>query len=311
MSINREILDEFYSITNFDIVSYFSSYSSFMKNEYVSIANYFSGKSEKISSQPFKKLDDLLKANEDLFSSYANFKNQLNNYKWWDLISQIEDVQFSLETVKNLSKWLRSPKTNVSYAENVEVEMTLSQYQTLEDFNRDVLSNNEWQDDWVKTAVRNDLKEEDYTVEGGVLLSTKLSSTGSLFINAVVDNISGEKVYGLDIQKKIEISDSDIVVLSYKDTFKQTVDILSTLSKGDNPYRPNDGLDRQSVIGSNVNIVNYPSIFRQMSETFSTDDTIKRFSIKDIRRDKDALFAEFEVVSRIGDASVFQLQLSN
>lgn len=309
--INKDILNEFYDLTKFDIISYYTDFSNFMKTDYNNLYNYFNGNTEVINPAAFNKLDFLLQQSVNLFSLYNQVKDNLNNYKWWDLLEQLEEIHSSLLTIKSLSKWLRSPKTNYSYNQKTELQITLDQNQTLERLNSERLNEIDSQNSWYNTAIRNNLKEEDYSIEGGNLLTVSFNLTGSIFINAVVDNITGEKVLGIDIDKKFTFENNDIKVLTYSDTFKQSVLILSSLKKGDNPYLPNDGIDTKSVIGTNINLVNYPSIVRQMSNAFATDDTIKSFAIIDIKRESDAIYAKFEARSRISDLHNFKIKLSN
>lgn len=309
--VNKNDLQEFYRLTRFDIQGYFESFSLFMKTDYNALANYFSGKTEKISLNSVSNLNKLLASNDQLFSLYTETKSRLNNYKWWELMDQIEEIQTSLQTVSNLGKWLRSPRTNNAFNTRPEVTLTLKQNQTLEQLNKNTLGNSDWENSWVDTARRNDLKEEDYSLDGGNMLKVTFFQGDSIILNGVVDYIQGEKIFGLDIDKKLTFENNDLKVLGYKETFKQSIDILSNLEKGDNPYLPNDGIDTRSVLGTNVNIVNFPSIFRQMSQVFATDDTVKEISVVDIKRKSDALYVDFSVKSRIGDTQAFSIQLSN
>jgi len=310
-NINREILNEFTKLTKFNVVNYYAAFLEFMRTDYNDLENYFSGKTEIINPLAFKRLNNLINVTDHLFSTLTQIKDKLNNYMWFELIDQLENMSFELQFAKNISKWLRSPKTNTSYSDSIELQLTLKQNQTLENVNKDTLNEVDWQNSWVKTAKRNNLKEEDYSLEGGVLLNVSLTQSGSIFINAVVDNISGEKVMGLDIDRKITFENDDLKVLNYVETFKQSVYVLSSLKQNDDPFYPINGVDANSVVGSNISTINYPSIFRQMSSTFATDDTIINFSITDIKRIQDAIYATFEVQNRIGDNENFKINIIN
>lgn len=310
MALDKVTLDEFKQITGFDLTSYYTDFVSFMNTDYNYIVDYFNGKTKTVGAQSFENLKTLLKEKETIFSLFTQSKNRLNNLKFWDLMIQLEEIDSSLMTVNNVSKWLRSPKTNTSYSTNIEINIGLRQNNTLEKMTKEVLREEDYQNEWVKTAVRNNLKEEDYSDEGGNLLAVTFSQTGNIFVAAVVDNINGENILGLDIDRKTTFVDNDLKVLQYKDTYAQSIYILSTLKVGDNPYIANDGIVTGQIIGSNLALLSLPTIFRQLAATFSTDDTIKSFSIVEVKREADAIFIIFAVTSVLGDISVFKHNLS-
>lgn len=311
MNLNRNILDEYNSITGFDIVGFYKSFADFMQLDYNYLIEYYSGKTTILNSQSFDNLTALLKKNKDLFSSFTQNKNRLNNLKFWDLMVQIEEMDSSLMTIKNISKWLRSPITNTGYANKTEISITLKQQQTLELLNKDILREEDYQNEWVKTAIRNNLTEEDYTSEGGNLLEVSFSKSGQLFIQSVVDNLNGINILGKDIYQKLTFEDDDLKVLGYIETYKQSVLILSGLRTNDDPFSADDGILQKGIIGSNRNLVNLPLIFRRMSAAFSSDDTIESFAITDVKRNQDALYASFEVKSVLGQISEFKINLNN
>ena len=56
------------------------------------------------------------------------------------------------------------------------------------------------------------------------------------------------------------------------------------------------------MVGTSFAGFSYPIIFRQMANSFATDDTFKSFAIKDIKRQQDGIFVEFTVETRAGEA---------
>lgn len=312
MAVSIDVLNRFEKATGYDLTSYFNDFVSFMKLDFPYFVNYFSGQTNVVNNKSLSNLDDLLMRKDDIFSLFTHSKNRLNNAMFFDLLSQLEDIDTALMTASNISKWLRSPKTLSGFGKSIEVNRTLKQNQTLEGFNRKILNNPAFQDDWVKTAIRNDLTEDEYDIlEGGSLLAVTFTRSGQIFVNSVVDNISGENILGVDIDQYTQFVDDDIKTLGYKETFYQSVLILSSLKQNDNPYWPDQGVKTKSVVGSNRNLLNLPSLFRQMAETFATDDTIKSFNITDVSRKQDGIFVTFVVKSILGDLQEFKQNLSN
>jgi len=110
-------------------------------------------------------------------------------------------------------------------------------------------------------------------------------------------------VLGRDFANTISFEDDDIKTLSPTDTFAQTIETLINVKKGDNPEFKTDGINPKFIVGSNVNNVTYPIIFRDLTNLFSTDDSIKSFSIVDINRTADSVEISFEVENRKGEIS--------
>ena len=131
----------------------------------------------------------------------------------------------------------------------------------------------------------------------------------SIFIESVVDNIVGEKILGKDILYKTTFENDDLLVLSYKDTFFQSVNILMKLKKGDNPEFYDLGLQKNVAVGSNINSISYPVLLRQISEAFQTDDTIKSQEITGFRKEQDAIFIDMEIESKM--STIVPLTLTN
>ena len=73
------------------------------------------------------------------------------------------------------------------------------------------------------------------------------------------------------------------------------------LKKGDVPEFPLDGLNVMSGVGSNVNSIQYPSIFRQLSQIFAKDDTLSSFTLKSISTNQDVVFLDFEINTKLNE----------
>jgi hypothetical protein len=124
-------------------------------------------------------------------------------------------------------------------------------------------------------------------------------------VQSVVDVIFGESVYGKDLQQKLEFENDDLKVLGYQETIKQAFNIALNLRRGDNPEFPNDGLQSSLIIGQNLNSILYPSILRQLYDTFAKDDTMKSIAITNINHNnigiKDTVELDIQAETRIGE----------
>lgn len=301
-TLSDEILDFFFSLTGVDVREFFQDFINFIDNNYTDIANYYSGITTEPNAIAFAELDDINRRHGNIIDLFDVNANRFQNYDGWILLERVEEVGTLLETINNLRRWLRSNATNSGFSTRPQIPYVAKQSESLEDIQQNVVSSNEPQDDWVELALSNDLREEDYTNEGGYILKVDFQNNELLILNSVVDSIDTvEKAYGLDIDRKLTFDDSDLKVLSPRQTIEQAANILVGLQRGDNPAFPNDGVDVNKLIGSSLIGISYPTIFRQLSNSFSKDDTFKSFSVINIRQNQDALFVDFSIETRAGD----------
>lgn len=303
MALPQYIVSEFSHITRYPLATYLDNFVTFIENKRDDIVNYYRGTVTKPNITSFKLLNDLLVQAEKVNDLIEIHKNRFTNTSYWELIELLSNIQTTLWTIDNSSIWLRSSITKNNFTPSIEIEKTLKQHQTLENLSQSIGSNNKEQD-WISIALRNDLAEEDYTPDGGTLIKLQYSNKYSFFLESVVDNIIGEKVYGIDIYRKLTFVDDDLRTLSPKETIVQTVDILSSLKQGDTPEFPQDGIQGSLVVGSNRMSIAYSVLFRQLYDTFKKDDTLKSFKIAKIENSQDWLKFIFEVETRLGDVVV-------
>ena len=300
MKLNIDILEEFKKITSKDIDSFLRKCISFFKKEYLTIAAYYNGDLKEIESSNFTTFQLLKEECSEMLIAFQNNSRYFNNIKWWELLEYIEAVSSRFDTLNSIHKWSRSSLGKNSYSANLSVQYVSKQNQTLEKVSTDVLGLSEAE--WYDIAIDNDLAEEDYSLEGGQDLRLKASQNiQKIEINSVVDVMVGKSIYGKDIKRQMQIVDNDIVTLDYDETILQSVDILISLKKGDNPMFPSMGLQSAVVIGSNRATLNFPIIARQLGEVFSSDDSLKNFSLKELKVEEDNLLIDYEVQTRLNE----------
>lgn len=310
--ITRDILEEFESITQFPLISYLSSFDSFIQNDSQNVVSYYSGDIDSLNKASFKKLADLTNQTQDLFAAISLNKSAFKNYKWWVLFDNIEQMDNLLLKLNNSSRWLRSTISNGNFNPNPEIQIPFNQGQTLESVSRDVLGSEDWDNTWPALAQKNDLTEESYTSAAGFLLKANFDFALNNFkINSIVDNPIGTKILGVDLPTKLQFDTEtqDFVILSPENTFTQTTTILINLKKGDNPEFSDQGIQSSLIVGSNINSLTYPTLFRNLITLFKGDDTIKTFTLVAIKRIQDGVFIDFQVESRLGDIQKITLSI--
>lgn len=307
IDLDIDILDEFQARTQQDLRSFLIHVQSFIKNDRLRIIRYYNGEATKIDTLAFQNFESLKKQLQNIFQTYQTQSHTFANSKWWDLLDSLELIDNVFNNLQNTHRWSRSSISKFGYHTNVQIDYTLAENQTLERVSQDILSQDDPNNDWYNIAIDNDLTEEEYTTEGGV--SMKLSyprSNKTLQLNSVMDVMIGKKIYGIDLHRKLTFAtqnqDTDLNILSHDQTIKQAVDILIKLKRNSNPDRPFQGLQTNLIVGGNRALFNFPIIIRQLSEVFSTDDTLQNFTVQNIEFDQDNLSASYQVETRLSES---------
>jgi len=301
------VIDKFIHITRYPLKLYISNFVEFMDTDKERILDYYLGVSD-ADKNAFNNLSKLLQQSRDILEQIELHRDRMQNAEFWQLIELLDNMHISLLTIENSSKWLRSAISKNNFNPNVEVIRQLKQLQTLEQLSSDFgYKDNDNQ--WATIALRNDLSEQDYDLSGGNSLLVGYLGKLTIKLDSVVDNIYGERVYGIDINRIITFENDDLKALSYKQTVIQAVDILTELRYGSTPEFATDGLQTNLIIGENRHSIAYPVIFRQFYQTFRKDDTLTALNITNISNKQDALFIDFTVRTRLGEEIEKTIQL--
>jgi len=267
-----------------------------MLNDYNVIVSFYKGEG-KFNKDSFTNLDNLVLQTNNLHDLINIHAGEFKSYDYWILLDKLSDVRLSLNSVVNVSKFLRSSITRGNYSKNATVDYTLPQGQTLESVSRNILGSENPGNDWAGVAVDNDVREEDYTPDGGLGLRVKANGAVSFNVQSVFDNLTSENVYGKDLNRKITFNETeqDLDFLGYTDTLMQSVEVLANLRQNNNPRYPSDGVVKDMVVGQPTSVVTLPTVIRQMQSVFATDDTIKSMVVNDIKKDGGTLELVYEV----------------
>lgn len=300
----KETVEKFYDLTGYDLQTYLLDFADFIEQDRQSIIDFYSGNLDILPSSSIEEMERLLKENNNIEEIFISNKDSFNTTDYVDLVDLISDIGLKLKTIQNTAKWVRSSITDNRYNSDIEVDVTLNQNQTLEQLAKKIGYLNE-DDEWIELALRNDLIEEDYTSQGTLKLKASLKNNLKIQIQSVVNIIQGQSIYGRDLQKKLVFENNDLKALGNVDTINQAFIIAVNLKRGDNPEFPNSGLQSDLIVGQNINSILYPSIFRQLFENISSDDTFKSITILNIKQiqnnDRDSIQLEIQATSRIDE----------
>ena len=301
------IYEHFKTITKKDIYLFLQQVYQFFVNDKNNIIEYYNNNITSTTKKSFDKLNQLIEELRDIFEIIQLNSSLLHHSKWWDFIEMLEDIDSTLNSLKNYNRWSRSSLSFVGYKPFIQQSYFLQQKQSLERVSQDILQDDNPQDDWVNIARDNDLNEEKYTTQGGVEVKVTQSNLNKTAdeLKSVMDLYVGEKVLGIDVDKKIQFILSpdgffDLKTLSYEQTLLQSVDILAQLKQNGNPEYPNDGIQSDIIVGGNRALLNFAIIIRQLQNSFATDDTIQSFQVQNIQFEQDNLVISYQIESRLG-----------
>ncbi len=287
------------SILRYNVTTYIDLYKIFVNNNYPLIYNYFSKQNVEPDAQSFDFLLQLTIEAEKLNNLIKIHSNSFDGIDDWELIDFIEDIKIKIDTINNTSKWSRSAKSPNSWQQSssIQSKAQLKKNQTIEDLTLSVYNDPDAQNSWINISIQNNLFEGDYSIFGGKILNIvqQMGSMPNLFLSSVVDNLAGEKLYGLDFDKKINWINNDLSILSHIDTVKQSVNILLGLKKGEIPEFPNMGIDQNLLAGSDVGSLFYVSIIRQLTALFQSDDSLRNFNVTNFRYYNGKMFINFNI----------------
>jgi hypothetical protein len=291
--------DDFEEIVHYDIYEFFEDYVTFANSYYQYIVNYYNGLD--INKDAFNYLDDLLDEADTIEGLIEHYKNRLNRTDFWDIVEKFSEIQTKLSTTENLSRWLRSSRSD-RYSSNIKIEYTQRERETIERISKNS-GISDYDNKWADIAINNDLEEEDYTSSGGAILSISLPNNKNFNIKNVVDELNSTNVYGKDIVKKLEFIDGDLSVLTGIDALLQTFETIFETFKGSIPEFPEDGVE-SSAIGSNTNVISYPSIFRNLLQLFQKDDRFASITLDDLYKKDDGIYLKISATTKIGDTLI-------
>lgn len=283
----------------YNIQTFLDLYSYFVQNNLQLINSYFQDSSVAPDRSSFDFLNRLTQQSQEINNLVKLNKSFFLRIDDWELLDFLEEINTKLETINNADKWLRSSLTQTSWKGNViQTNFTLGDKQSLEDVSTLTYGADTAQDDWMRIALENDLRELDYSTKSANQIKlTKVNQTSpTYFLYSIVDNLTNEKLYGLDLQQKLAFDvTGDLTVLSYNDTVVQAVKILIALKKGDMPEFPGIGVDQTVSVGSNFGRLRYTAIVRQLQDTFATDDSLRNFKVINISYDNADLTITYNV----------------
>jgi hypothetical protein len=278
-----------------DLISYLDRIEVFFKEGYPQIVDYFNGISTQIDQKYINELSKLTELSLLISTQFKILRDSMHTVDYWELLDMLEDVRLKLWTTTKLPKYLRTSRTNYDYSKAFKFTYSMGNGETLEKISKGVLSSNNYENDWTEIALKNDLSEIDWDIDGGEQIELFRESFQQNIVTSMVDFLIGERVYGLDLDKKLTFVNNDLKVLTYKETAEQSASILGNLKRGDIPEFQSMGVNEAFTVGNNIASLTFSTVIREMKRNFDTDNLFVDFNVKKISYNNGDLTIEWSV----------------
>ena len=271
-----DIAINFQNITKFDLRQYFIDYRDFLTNDFPDVSNYYAGKTETIDAAKIKRLKDLITRSRNLLQQFSTFATKFSNVGFWELQQYCQDLNETLERITKLPKYNRVSKSPRGYKPYIQASYSVGGMRTMEDVAREIGETTTESE----LILNNDLEEENYDIDKLSNINALVNNTSGVVVDTILETPVGNRVYGRDIQRKIEIEGNDLKIVEWEDNVEQKVEILLMLEHGDIPEMPN--LGRAVIEGSNYRDYNYTELLTDLRNVFYQDDLFAYVGITDV-----------------------------
>ena len=285
--------DKFKNVTGYDIHQFFLNCESFFSTKYQDIVNYYSGY-DYVPTDSFNELILLQNEINVIEPLFRVNSNRLDTIDMWDILDLFTEMQTKLLTAAKLSKWMRSSRLSKNDS-SVQIDRIQIQNETLESISSDIGYSNP-QNDWKNIAIDNLIEEEDYTMEGGKLITLTFKNNAYLSLDNIIDYFVGDNIKGKDITRKFEFIDNDLVCVSGNDCLNQSFKIKLEIEKNSIPEFPDYG-SYPDAIGSNVAAISFPSRIKDLMKIFAQDKRWSNLTFLNIYRKEDAVYMSLQAKS--------------
>jgi len=251
MKFDTDTLLRFEQATGYSAEYLLNRYIDFRSTYYPNIVSFYSGISASPDLDSFVQMEEIIVEMNEVTEKFIQNRENFVNYSDWNLLEFFEEIKLKMAQTENISKFLRSSIGEGKFDRFVEGKAPLKENQTLENVADIALNSTDPNNDWINVALRNRLAEEDYSLDGGKMLSIVFNiNRGTTDILTVVDNPQGDRIYGKDLYKVLTYEDDDLKVLEPYDTLFQSAEILVSLKRGDNPEFPDEGVQTNLIVGA-------------------------------------------------------------
>ena len=234
---------------------------------------------------------ELVRESETIEPLFILHENTLDDISMWEILDNFTETQTKLSTIKSSARWLRS--SSLERNNTLQLEKHLRTGERFEDVARQLNSENP-EDDWMNITIPQYIEETDYSfTDGGGIFYVNLKNIGNNYLDTVVDVLVGDNILGRDIDLNFEFENDDLKIVVGDDAIRQALDAILSAQKGAIPEFKDYGIANE-FIGTTVNAIQYPSIFKNVMNMFQRDSRWGSVELMDVKREDDAVFLSLQ-----------------
>ena len=294
----ENIVLEFERVTKYPLLNFLTKYRNFMIYSYPEIDRFFSGKVEGIYNVHLVALKELTSECKDVLAQFKNFSNKFSKCGYWELMEYIDELNTTIEKINKLPKFRRTSLTKKGYQPCIQVDSTVGGFRTMEDVANSVKQINQDNSDWVDLMLSNDLNEVDWEIDTLTPIDVLVNNKVDVVVTTILDQPIGKRVYGIDINRKIQFDDNDLARVEYQNNIEQKCLILLELNRGDVPENMLFGKNMRAIGGVSAKAFSYPELISGIEANFMQNDLFEYISVKQFTLDNGSVYATIEIKTK-------------
>lgn len=274
LNMFSDIVSDFEKITKFAILDYFEQYRDFMQNDFSQISAYYSGDAESVDPSCVTNFNTLRTKSKMLLQQFINFSHRLSSCGFWELLEYCQDLNDTLDKITKLPKYYRTAKTARGYKPYIQAKGNIGGLKTIGDLAQAIGSSGVSE---TSLIMDNDLQEKDWEIDKLSVINAFVDNRSDVVVETILEQPTGNRIYGKDIDRKITLKDNDVVVRSFENNVEQKCDILLELERGDIPEMPTFG--KNPLQGTNMANYNYAELAKDLQNVFRHDDLFESVEV--------------------------------
>jgi len=137
--------------------------------------------------------------------------------------------------------------------------------------------------------INNDMEETDWEIDELKNIDVFISNKNDIVVTTILDQPIGDRIYGKDIARVINLIDNDLEIKSGKLNVEQKCDILLNLNRGDVPENMLFGKNQSIYTGVSVKQFLYPVLVQDLQDNFLQNDLFESISVNSFNFDGDSM----------------------
>lgn len=292
-----EIVIEFQDITKYPLLEFMERYRDFMTNDYESIRAYFNGETETIDNAHMSELSWLTNECHTLLTTFKNFANKFSCCAYWELMDFFDGLNNTIEKINKLPKFFRTSLSKRGYTASIQVRSTVGSGRTMEDLASAVTGSPQNDGSWVDIVQGNDMNESDWNIDSLTGVDVFVDNTRKIVVTTVLDQPIGNRIYGIDMNRKITFEGNDLQRVFYESNVEQKCEILLELNRGDVPEDNMFGKN-PFFLGESIKNTSISIIVSQIQKTFLQNDLFQEVNLTDLKFEQGSLTMVFNIKTK-------------